>query len=80
MPQEHIWKHNSPGAYSEYAPGAYLKCTMFWEHVASVLLEHCTFIIYAPGHIELKQLAQIILLQEHHAPGPAVPGASASGA
>ena len=25
--------HNAPGAYSKYAPGAYVKCTMLQGHV-----------------------------------------------
>ena len=38
--------HNAPGAYSKYAPGAYLKCTMLQEHIELRILPQ---IIHASG-------------------------------
>ena len=67
--------HNVPGAYSKYAPGAYLKCTMLQEHVANMFLEQCTFKKMLLEYIELRILPQII-----YAHGAAVSGTSAPGA
>ena len=44
--QEHIWKHNAPGAYRKYAPEAVCIQIMLLENIG---LTRLLQIVYAPG-------------------------------